>query len=137
MREQTIGQVARQAGVAIETIRFYERRGLIEPSRRSEGNFRLYDLEAVRRLLFIRQAKEIGFSLNEIGELLTIRQGAAADCADVRGRALRKIEEVDRKINSLRKIRNTLSRLSESCPGNGPIKDCPILDSLQSAKLSV
>ena len=134
MRDRTIGQISRQAGVEIETIRFYERRGLIRRGRRSEGNIRLYDSAAVRRLRFVSEAKDIGFSLNEIGELLSMRQDAAADCAQVRGRAMRKLQEVDHKIRGLRRIRKTLSKLAGSCPGTGPIARCPILHSLQRLK---
>jgi MerR family copper efflux transcriptional regulator len=98
-QRMTIGRAAQRAGVGVETIRFYERRGLIQqPARPQSGGYRLYDEDVVERIRFIRQAQELGFSLREIAELLSLRADPAADCGDVRAQAMTKREEVNRKI---------------------------------------
>ena len=99
MTTMTIGRAARKAGVGIETIRFYERKGLIEQPRKPlDAGFRIYPEETLQRIRFIRQAQEIGFSLSEIAELLSLKTDPSADCSDVRAQATMKLEEVDRKI---------------------------------------
>lgn len=127
MSSLTIGQVAKQAGVGVETVRFYEREGLVaEPSRRPSG-YREYPPEAVQRIRFIRRAKELGFSLKEISELLSLRVDPDSTCADVRARARVKIGDIDEKLASLERMKSALVRLAERCRGNGPTDDCPIL----------
>jgi Hg(II)-responsive transcriptional regulator len=127
----TIGHAARQAGVGVETIRFYERRGLIrQPVRPRGGGYRFYDAEVVERIRFIRQAQELGFSLREIMELLSLRADPAADCADVRAQAVTKRAEVDHKIAQLRHIRGALDELIATCPGGGALRTCTIIDAL-------
>jgi Hg(II)-responsive transcriptional regulator len=127
----TISRAAEQAGVGVETIRFYERRGLIEqPARPRSGGYRFYDDEVVERIHFIRQAQELGFSLREITELLSLRADPAADCGDVRTQAVSKLEEVDRKIAQLHHIRAALNELIASCPGGGALRACTIIDAL-------
>lgn len=127
----TIGRVARQAGVGIETIRFYERRGLIEqPPRPNGSGFRVYPAETVKRIRFIRRAQQIGFALSEIGELLSLRVDPAADCSNVRGRALAKLQEVRRKIEHLQQIGAALEELIGACPGRGGLRACSILNTL-------
>ncbi len=131
MNAMTIGKAARRAGVGVETIRFYERRGLIDQPRRPDGaGFRTYPVETVRRLQFIRQAQEIGFSLREIEELLSLRADPSADCADVRQHATTKLEEVDRKIVQLEEIRGALQELIAACPGSGALRVCSIMEAL-------
>src|SRR5919106_6714241 len=128
---KTISRAAEQAGVGIETIRFYERRGLIEqPPRPRGGGYRFYDDDGVERIRFIRQAQELGFSLREIAELLSLRADPAADCADVRAQAVAKRVEVDRKIAQLRHIRAALDELIATCPGGGALRACTIIDAL-------
>jgi Hg(II)-responsive transcriptional regulator len=127
----TISRAAEQAGVGVETIRFYERRGLIkQPARPRSGGYRFYDDDVVERIRFIRQAQELGFSLREITELLSLRADPAADCGDVRAQAMTKREEVDRKIAQLRHIRAALDELIATCPGGGALRACTILDAL-------
>jgi len=127
----TISRAAEQAGVGVETIRFYERRGLIkQPARPRSGGYRFYDDEVVERIRFIRQAQELGFSLREITELLSLRADPAADCGDVRTQAVSKREEVDRKIAQLQHIRAALNQLIASCPGSGALRACTIIDAL-------
>ncbi len=128
-----ISVVAKNTGVGVETVRFYERHGLIEqPPRPSGGGFRSYPPEVAERIRFIRQAQSLGFSLKEIVELLSLRADPSADCSDVRRRAQSKLEEVDEKISSLTVIRTALQSLVDACPGEGAARFCSILDSLES-----
>ncbi len=126
----TIGQVAKRAGVGVETLRFYEREGLIaEPARRPSG-YRQYPLEAVKRVRFIRHAKELGFTLKEILELLDLRVDPQSTCADVRNRAEHKIADIEQRIANLKRMKTALSRLASRCRGQGPTSNCPILEEL-------
>ncbi|MDA8021352.1 MAG: MerR family DNA-binding protein [Thermoanaerobaculia bacterium] len=126
----TIGQLARQAGVGIETVRFYERRGLIEDPPRRPSGYRQYPAETVGRLRFIRRAKELGFSLKEIGELLQLRCHPAETRGQVRARAQAKIEDIDRRLADLSRMRETLSELADACERGDETEDCPILAAL-------
>lgn len=131
MKGLTIGETARRAGVGVETIRFYERRGLIEqPAKPGRSGFRLYPAEIVKRLRFIRQAQQLGFSLREIGELLALQADPNTDCAEVREQALMKLREVRSKIDQLREIGAALEALIAVCPGQGGLRICTILDTL-------
>jgi DNA-binding transcriptional MerR regulator len=128
----TIGLAARAAGVGVETIRFYERRGLIaRPPKPSGAGIRRYAPETVQRVRFIRQAQHLGFVLREIQELLSLQANPAADCSDVRGRALAKIEEVNKRIAQLAEIRSALVRLLAACPGSGALGACSILEAMR------
>lgn len=125
-----ISKAADRAGVGIETIRFYERKGLIEQPPKPEAGYRTYPLETVRRIRFIRQAQELGFSLREIDELLSLRADPASDCADVRERAMEKLREVDCKVERLQRIRAALEDLVVACPGSGALRQCSIMEAL-------
>lgn len=126
----TIGQLAERASVGVETIRFYERKGLIiRPGRPSSG-FRRYDEDIARRIEFIRHAQELGFSLREIRDLLTLRVDPKTTCAEVKQKTIEKIEEVDQKLKSLSRIRAALAAITRTCAGEGPTSECPILDAL-------
>jgi len=94
----SIGQVAKQTGVTVETVRFYEKQGLIEQPQRSESGYRQYPIETTKRVHFIQHAKEVGFTLKEVGELLTLRREPGTSCSDIKIRATQKIEAVDQKI---------------------------------------
>ncbi len=134
MQTMTISHAARQAEVGSETIRFYERRGLIEqPPKPVGAGFRVYPEETVQRIRFIRQAQEIGFSLREIDELLSLRADPAADSSDVRERAIDKRNEVEQKIAHLRQIHAALEELISACPGKGALRQCSIMEALVSA----
>ncbi len=134
MKTMTISNAARQAEVGIETIRFYERRGLIEQPPKPVGSgFRVYSEETVQRIRFIRQAQEIGFSLREIDELLSLRADPAADSSDVRERAINKRNEVEQKIEHLQQIHAALEELISACPGKGALRQCSIMEALISA----
>ena len=131
METLSTGQLAREAGVGVETIRFYERKGLIEePPRHPLSGYRAYPLEVVRRLRFIRRAKELGFTLREIRELLDLAASPETTCAEVRASAEAKLEHVRRKIEDLQRIERVLAELAVSCKGTGPVQDCPILAAL-------
>lgn len=131
-----IGEVARQSGVGVETVRFYERKGLVaRPLRPSSGGYRDYPVEVVRRIGFIRSAQNLGFSLTEIAELLELESGAAAQCADVLERARTKRREVLAKIDDLNRINKALDILIGGCPREGPAHDCSILQAINNGDL--
>lgn len=132
----TIGQIARLSGVGIETIRFYERQGLVPEPRRKPSGYRQYGDDVVERLAFIRRAKELGFTLSEIRSLLALRADPDSSAADVKHRARQKIAEIDDKIRSLQEIRSALAKITTACRGRGPLSDCPILDALEGRPLS-
>lgn len=126
-----IGEFARRAGVNIETVRYYERRGLMpEPERRDSG-YRQYREADLERLRFIRRAQELGFTLSEIEELLELRTDPQTTAAEVKARAEEKIADVSARIADLERIRHALEHLAGQCKGGrGPTGDCPLLDAL-------
>jgi Hg(II)-responsive transcriptional regulator len=125
-----IGELARRAGVGVETVRFYEREGLLpEPPRRDSG-YREYPAESLVRLRFIRHAKELGFSLPETQELLSLRY-SEAPCGDVQQRIEGKIEDVRQKIRSLKRIEAMLEELAASCVARSGTSECPVLEVLE------
>ncbi|MFQ6069306.1 MAG: MerR family DNA-binding protein [Candidatus Aminicenantales bacterium] len=131
MRYLTIGQLAKSAKVNIQTIRYYERRGLIpEPLRRDSG-YRQYPLEMTMRIQFIKRAKELGFSLKEIGELLSLRLDPKTPCSEVKRKAEAKLSDIKEKIRSLQHMKKALIKLTEACKGRGPVSECPILEELE------
>ena len=130
MNVLTIGQLARNAGMGVETVRFYERRGLIAEPARTASGYRQYPKDVVARLNFIRRAKELGFSLREIKELLELRVDPDTTCGVIKQRAVAKITEIEVRIAALEKIKQALVRLSMACRGHGPTSECPILDAL-------
>jgi MerR family mercuric resistance operon transcriptional regulator len=132
MERLTIGEVAKRANVRIETLRYYERTGLVASPPRSESNYRLYPQETVRRVQFIKRAQELGFSLKEIMELLALRATPETPCADIRSRALDKIMAIEEKIQALHAMKHALAQLVAECSGQGEITDCPILASLDT-----
>ena len=131
----TIGRVAHSAGLAIDTIRYYEREGLLEKPARTASGYLHYRPDVVALLRFIRQAKDLGFSLSEIKELLALRVAPGKSCADVRAHAEHKIADVDRRIASLKRVRGALARLASACSGKGPVSQCPILEALEHKEL--
>lgn len=127
----TIGVVARRAGIGVETVRFYERQGLIEEPPRRLSGYREYPEEVVARLQFIRRAKELGFTLQEIKELLALRHDPKAPAADVKGRAEAKIAAIEAKIRSLQKMKKALHKLTAACTCHGTKAECPLLHALE------
>lgn len=130
MIDFTTGQLASRARVNVETIRYYERNGLVEEPPRSASGYRKYPADSVERLRFIKRAQSLGFSLQEIKELLELRMRPDADCADIRRRAQAKLEDVDRRLRELRALRASLVQLTHDCAGSGPVSNCSILQSL-------
>ena len=130
MKSLTIGRLAKEAGVNLETVRYYERRGLLPRPPRNASGYRLFSSDAPRRLRFIRRAQELGFSLAEIQELLSLRLSPKAKGTDVRKRAEAKIADIEAKIKTLAAMKKTLRNLTNLCAGCGPISECPILESL-------
>ena len=131
-QSMTIGKLAKQTGVSIETIRFYERKGLIETPARKDSGYRQFADSDSKRLFFIQQAKTLGFSLMEIKELLSIREDPDSSSREVKSLALAKLESIDEKIKLLQRMKKTLKSLVDSCSGEGPKHHCPILEALDS-----
>ena len=128
-----LSEAASASGVNVETIRYYERRGLLPRPPRTRSGYRQFSPEAVRRVRFIKRAQELGFSLREIKDLLALRLDPDTDCADVRRRAVAKSADIDRKIRDLRRMKKALDRLAAACPGRGAASACPILEGLDAA----
>ena len=128
----TIGQVAKRSGIGIETVRFYERKGLVEEPPRTDLGYRQYPEDVVARIRFIRRSKELGFKLKEISELLSLRVDPDTTCADVRKQTELKIADVEEKIRALQRIKTALKKLAASCVSTGPTSECPILEALDS-----
>ncbi len=127
-----IGEVAKQAGVGIETIRFYEREGIIADPPRRESGYREYDPEIVTRLHFIKRAQELGFSLKEISELMALKVNPKQNCSGVKKRAEFKLLEIEKKIRDLKRMQAVLNEVTEACVASKPISDCPILQCFDS-----
>jgi MerR family copper efflux transcriptional regulator len=136
LKSMTIGQVANLAGVGVETIRFYEREGLLNKPKRRQSGYRVFTIEVVGRIQFIKKAKQLGFSLKEIRDLLSLRVDSRATSADVKKRVDAKIIEIDERLTDLKRMRGALTQLSKACVGKGPVSDCPILDALESGRKS-
>lgn len=134
MTRITISRAAKAAKVNVETIRYYERRGLIEqPTKPVDGGAREYSADTIVRIRFVRQAQKMGFSLREISELLSLRANPDANCAEVRSRAIEKREDVLDKIGQLSRIRHALDALIARCPGAGEVSACTILDAMNGS----
>lgn len=134
----TSAGLARAAAINPETIRFYERNGLIKPESRSAAGYRIFTLQAADRIRFIKRAQQLGFSLREIKELLSMRQERTGrECAAVKNLAREKIDEIDDKLRTLKKMRAILTQLEQQCPGSGPLSGCPIIGCLQEQTTTV
>jgi len=132
----TIGQLARKAGVGIETIRYYEREGLIETATRSAAGYRLFHHNVVDRFGFIKRSRDLGFTLKEIKELLNMSGDKQSTAGEFKNLAENKIEQINEKIANLEAMRNALQKLTSCCPGgNVHTKDCPILAALKGLSL--
>ncbi len=131
MNGPTIGQLAKQAGVGVETVRFYERKGLIEQPRKRTSGYRVYPDDVVQRIRFIRHAKDLGFTLAEIGELLSLRPDPRTNCAAVKSRAQAKMADIDEKMASLTRMQRSLAKLVDACDRRSQTAECPILEALE------
>lgn len=127
----TIGKLSRATGITVEAIRFYEKQGLIAAPDRTSAGYRQYPEETVRRVRFIQQAKDAGFTLKEVGELLTLKQSSRDTCAQVRKRAELKLDDVERRLAELGRVHDALSSLVTRCGNNNDMGECPILDALE------
>lgn len=132
MNNLTIGQLAKEAQVNVETVRYYERRGLVPEPPRRESGYRQYSPDSVARIRFIKRAQELGFSLREISELLALRIDPYTTCGDIKRKAELKIADIEGKIRTLRNMKSALTKLVSSCRGRGPTSECPILEMLDS-----
>ena len=132
MAKMTRGEIAERTGVTRETVRYYEKRGLIPSPARSDGGYRLYGKRYVRRLRFIGRAKQLGFTLEEIKDLLALRADAETTRDDVRAQAEEKLADVNEKITDLKRVRRALTSLTDECAGGPePTSACSILDALE------
>ncbi len=129
MTELSIGTLASRTGVNIETIRYYERIGVIPPPPRTAGGQRRYDEAHLRRLSFVRRCRELGFPLDEVRALLALVDGGDYSCAEIRETTVRQLEAVRRRIADLRVMERTLDAMAAACAG-GAVPDCPIVDAL-------
>jgi len=132
----TIGAVAKRVGVAIDTIRYYEREGLLPEPRRRASGYRSYDDASIAQLRFIRRAKNLGFTLEEIRQLLALSQDRRKGVAAVKQRAQLRLVALDARIAELQRVRDGLAQLVESCPGHGAPDHCPILQALTNEEMS-
>ncbi len=124
----SIGKLAKSCSVKVDTVRYYGKVGLLKPLTRTQSGYRVYSIDSVERLRFIRKAQKLGFLLDEIRELLSLSDDQEADCGDIRDRARLKIDEIDKKIDDLTRMKKGLAELSDYCPGNGvPLSECGII----------
>ena len=131
MKKLSIGELARQANVNIETIRYYERRGLISEPPRNKSGHRQYSVKDLRRTEFIKRIQSLGFSLQEISDLLSLRVESGRTCSDVKQRVKAKLIDIEEKIETLQRMKKVLQSLETNCPGTGPLNECPILETLE------
>jgi len=130
----TIGKLAQKVEVTTDTVRYYEKEGLLAPARKTDTGYRVFDEDAVRRLRFIKQAQQCGFSLGEIGELLALKNSDAACCQDVRGVAIAKKLQLEHKIKALQLMSQALTELIAICTDETrPLDECPILAALENS----
>lgn len=129
----TIGEISKQTRCNIETIRYYERIGLLSKPPRTEGGHRLYDHEQIKRLVFIRRSRKLGFSLDEIRTLFRLVDGQRYTCQEVKGVTEQHLRDVSKKISDLRRLQKTLRSISSQCEG-GLMPNCPIIESLFEEK---
>ena len=126
----TSGQLAKKSGVGVETLRFYEREGLLPQPARLASGYRQYPAEAVERVRFVRRAQLLGFQLKDIKELLALRDNPDAGSGEVREKAVAKLADIDQRIKDLEAMRTELTRLVAACDGSGPAADCPIITAI-------
>jgi len=130
-KSYTAGQLAKVANVNIQTVRFYDRQGILKPASRTEAGYRIYDKEGVKRLNFIIQAKELGFSLKEIKEFLELRVQSVQTCDRVRKKTTEKLKDIQNKIAHLKKLEKTFRGLIDNCENRVISDQCPILEKME------
>ncbi|MDH5325269.1 MAG: heavy metal-responsive transcriptional regulator [Gammaproteobacteria bacterium] len=127
-----IGAVAKQTGLGIETVRFYEREGLISKPSRTSSGYRQYPETVVKQLRFIQHAKNLGFSLKEIAELISLKNSTESNCTGIKLAAQARLDDIQNKIDALERMKQSLLPLLQQCQSDKPISDCPILNNLDS-----
>lgn len=125
-----IGQLSRRTGVPIDTVRYYEKQQLLPPPTRTASGYRHYEADDILRLTFIRRAKSLGFTLEEIRDLLALSRADDGDMAAIRAAAASKLADVEQRIAELTRVRDGLQTLVSACPGHGELDQCPILSAL-------
>jgi MerR family transcriptional regulator, copper efflux regulator len=131
MVSYSIGQISKQSGVSVETIRYYEREGLLEKPERKESGYRQYNEGVLDRLSFIQQAKNLGFTLSEILELLSLEIKTGTTSKDIKQMAQSKLDNIEEKIRLLKRMQRTLKDLVTQCSGKGTVEQCPILNAIK------
>lgn len=127
-----IGEIAKEADISIQALRYYEKRNIIKPQSRSVAGYRLYNEETVKTVGFIKHAQELGFPLKEIKELLELRSSSAnIQCQRVRKRAKNRLEDVQEKLKFLKKTEKTLKKIIKDCEENKESPSCPIIESME------
>ena len=129
MQRLTRGEVSKRIGCNIETVRYYERIGLLPPPPRSKGGHRIYNRDLLKRLNFICRSRELGFTLKQVRDLLRLVDGGSYTCAEVKALTLDHVVEVRRKVADLRRMARVLKEMAAQCEG-GTVPDCPIIDAL-------
>jgi MerR family mercuric resistance operon transcriptional regulator len=132
-RDMKIGQLSEKTDCKVETVRYYERIGLLPEPTRSEGGYRIYDDSHLKRLAFIRRSRELGFTIEEIRALLNLVDGGDYTCSHVKAITMKHVESIRRKITDLKKLEKTLSRIASQCAGDST-PECPIIDALFESK---
>lgn len=127
----TIGELAKRAKINVQTIRYYERRRLVWPSNRSDSGYRLYTNAELKRVLFIKNAQDLGFTLKEIQDLLNLRAKSSQSCSTVRKKAEAKLANIRSKMLSLRDMERVLVELVADCKSNNPTSSCPMIDKME------
>ncbi len=127
-----IGQVALKTGLNVQSIRFYERKGLLPSPSRTDAGQRLYDQESIQRIQFIKHAQAVGFSLKEISELLSVKVSPDGSCLAIRQLATEKLLQLEQRLESIKRMKSALQSMMELCDEGLPVGECPILEALDN-----
>ena len=133
----SIGEIAKATGIKVVTIRYYEQLGLVSPPARTDGNYRAYSREDLARLRFIRRCRDLGFTLDQVHELLRLSSQKTEECAEVDRITFRHLADVEEKISDLKRLAKELRRIGNCCRGHGLIADCRIIEALTPAGMPV
>jgi len=128
----SIGQIAKKSGISVDTIRYYEKEGLLEKPQRKDSGYRQYNDDVIERLSFIYQAKSLGFTLTQINELLSLEVKKGTTSKDIKNISQSKLKDIEEKIKMLKKMQKILKELVTQCSGKGPVEQCPILNAIKN-----
>lgn len=135
MTQLTVGKLAKAGGIGVEAVRYYEKRGLLPKPERLPSGYRVYSEETINRVRFIKRAQELGFTLEEISELLALTENSDADCGDVCERAQEKLSDIKQRIDDLAGMQKALKKIADYCPGKGkPLSECSIMQHFHGEK---